>query len=323
MDRQGRGAAILRRAGLSLVVALGLAAADTPELSAIRASRWMARDADPVRVLGFVEQECLRPAIGDDAYLVEVGRAAFRTLLLLGGQAARVGVSCETCHQGGRRNPDFLFPGLSGAPGTADVTTALFSSHRDDGIDNPRPIPDLSGPKTRLKVSQDPAASTLERFIHGQITEEFNGAEPPPAVLKGLADYVRALRPEACPAQERRPLHEADEAGNAVRAVRVAIEALDRRDPDTAVLMAASARGQLGLIYERYDQPAATASRAALTAADADLAAAQARIRAHDAAAREDLILWLVHWRAAAASLSADEAGSLFSAGRLAAGAIK
>jgi hypothetical protein len=313
LDRQGRAATVL---SLSLVCLL-LAAADTGGVSAIRASRWMAKDADPVRVLGTVEAECLRPVVGDKAYLVEVGRAAFRTPLLLGGQAARAGITCETCHQGGRRNADFQFPGLSGAPGTADVTTALFSSHRDDGIDNPKPIPDLGGPKARLKVSQDAATPQLETFIHGQITEEFNGAEPPATVLKGLATYVRSMSPQACPAQERTALGPAHYASDATRAVEAAIGALDRHDPDTAILMLASARSRLGLIYERYDQPDATRSRAYLTTADADLAAALERIRSGDAGVRERLTVWLVRARDGRVILEADEPGSLFNPRRL------
>ncbi len=277
----------------------------------------MALGADPVRVLGTVEGECLPAVRAEDAYLVEVGRAAFRTPLLLGGQAARAGIACETCHQGGRRNADFQFPGLSGAPGTADVTTALFSSHRDDGIDNPHPIPDLGGPKDRLHVSQDPASPALERFIHGQITEEFNGPEPSPIVLKGLAAYVRTLSPAACPAEERRPLHAADYATDAARAVEVAMQALDRKDADTAVLMLESARSRLGLIYERYDQASAGRSRAVLATADADLAAVIAKVRAGDAGAPDALLLWEVRLREGMSALAAEEKGSLFDPGRL------
>ena len=313
MDRPRRPPAVL---GLSALWLL-LAAADAPGFTALRAARWMAPGADPVRVLGTVEAECLQPVQGEGAYLVEVGRAAFRTPLLLGGQAARAGIACETCHQGGRRNPDFQFPGLSGAPGTADVTTALFSSHRDDGIDNPRPIPDLGGPKASLHVTQDPASPALERFIHGQITEEFNGPEPSPTVLKGLAAYVRALSPAACAAEERRPLHAADYAADAARAVEVAIQALDRKDMDTAILMLESARGRLGLIYERYDQPGAVQSRAVLATADADLAAAIAKVRARDAGAREGLAVWEVRLRQGMKALAAEESGSLFDPGRL------
>ena len=119
---------------------------------------WVARGADPARALGSVPTECLKlPADPALAAKVEVGRAAFRTPVLLGGQAARAGINCETCHRDGRTNPDFLFPGVSGAPGTADVTNSLFSTHRGNGIDDPKPIPDLSGPKAQLKVDQAPA----------------------------------------------------------------------------------------------------------------------------------------------------------------------
>ena len=98
------------------------------------------------------------------------------------------------CHRDGRTNPDFQFPGVSGAAGTADVTDSLFSSHRGDGLDNPKPIPDLSAPKEKLKIDQAPLSRALETFIHGLVTQEFDGPEPTPAVLEGLADYVRALR---------------------------------------------------------------------------------------------------------------------------------
>ena len=317
MDRQARLASVL---GLvTLWVMLG--AADVGGLSSIRASRWLARDADTARALGTVAAECLGPVKTEDAYAVEVGRAAFRTPLLLGGQAARAGIACETCHQNGRRNADFLFPGLSGAPGTADVTTALFSSHRDDGIDNPKPIPDLAGAKAKADLAQHLAGPGLARFIHGQITEEFNGAEPPPAVLTGLASYVRALDPTACPAAARRPLRVADYVRDSARAVEAGAQALDRGDADTAVLMLAAARSRLGLIYERYDQPAAAGARALLTTADEDLAAVQTRIRAGGevAGTRQALAVWLVHLRQGAAVLARDEPGSLFNVRRLAA----
>lgn len=81
-----------------------------------------------------------------------------------GGQAARAGLSFESCHRSGRPHPQFLFPGASGAPGTADVTASLFSSHRGNGRDDPVPIPDLSGPRARLAP-----------FIHGLVTQEFDG----------------------------------------------------------------------------------------------------------------------------------------------------
>ena len=312
-----------RSAGVLIAaLAAGLIAADRLDLSVIHAARWLAPAADPAVALGTHFSECLAPiADPDRRYSVEIGRAAFRTPMLLGGQAARAGVSCETCHQSGRNNPDFDFPGLSGKPGTADVTTALFSSHRDDGIDNPKPIPDLSGPKSGLKQSQDPGARVLEHFLHGTITEEFDGAEPPPAVLTGVADYVRALSPQACPATARTPLRAEDDIDNAVRAVRVAIEALRRSDPATAAAMVEAARSQLGLIDERYDAAELARPRALLRSAAADLTADLAAIRAGDPRASERLSTWLAQQPAWARAVVAQEPASLFNPRLLAMGA--
>lgn len=314
MDRQGRAAAVL---GASLAATLALAAGRI-DLGVIHAARWLAPGADRARALGSQPAECLTPSSDPRiAYQIEVGRAAFRTPLTLGGQASRAGLACESCHRDGRGNPDFFFPGLSGAPGTADVTTALFSTHRDDGIDNPKPIPDLSGPKARLKISQTPGDPALAAFIHGIVTQEFDGAEPPPAVMAGLAAYVRALSPGACPTAEREPLRAATYIGNARRAVQTAIAALDHKDPATAAFMADAARGQLGLVYERYDQPEADAARAALHAADLQLVAANAGVRGGDPGARGKLAAWLAALPAWTAVIERQEPQSLFNVARL------
>jgi hypothetical protein len=289
-------------------------------LKRLHMARWLAPGADATRALGSSLTECLSPpADAGQAYLVELGRSAFRTPMLLGGQAARAGIACESCHQAGRRNADFFFPGLSGAPGTADVTSALFSSHRDDGIDNPKPIPDLSGPKAGLKIDQTPASGALERFIHGLVTEEFDGAEPPPAVLKGLAAYVRALDPAACPANARAPLRAAGFVDEARRSVRAAQAAVARHDPDAALLMLDGARWRLGLIDERYDDPASADVLAELRAADLDLAAAQDAIRAGGRDTDTRLALWLARSEAWTRLLVREEPRSLFNPARLAA----
>ncbi len=256
--------------------------------------RWLAPGADAAVVLTHRPSECLaKPADAERAYLVELGRAAFRTPLLLGGQASRAGIDCETCHRAGRGNPDFDFPGVSGAPGTADVTTSVLSSHRGDGIDNPKPIPNLSGPKAALKVSQDPASPALERFIHGIVTEEFDGDEPPPAVLKGLAAYVRALSPAACPAQSTERMTPAGALDDVRRTLRAALAAIGRSDGASAALMVEAARTQLGDIDERYAAPALAPQRAALERAAADLAASEADARRGSASAAGAITAWL------------------------------
>jgi hypothetical protein len=221
--------------------------------------------------------------------------------LLLGGQAARVGMSCATCHRNGRANPAFLFPGLSGAPGTADVTSSLMSSHRGDHQVNPKPIPDLGGPRAALKVPRDPRDPALERFIRGLVTQEFDGPEPAPDVLAGLAAYVRALRPEGCGRGDR-PIRLGERLGEAEAAVALARGS----EGETRRLLLAAARSTLGAIDERFRLPGLERDRDALRAADGDLAAIRQ--------GKADISLWDRNWPARRRALLGDENRSLFSA---------
>jgi hypothetical protein len=284
----------------AVLAALALAgAADAPRVP-IREARWLAPQG-LFENLSREPTECLvEPADPDSRRAVAIGRAAFRSPLLLGGQAARAGMSCATCHRNGRGNPAFLFPGLSGAPGTADVTSSLMSSHRGDHIVNPKPIPDLGGPRALLKVSRDPADPALARFIHGLITEEFDGPEPSPAVLAGLAAYVRALRPEGCRGTDApiRLRERVDEIDSAVTLAR-------NTQGETRRLLLAAARSTLGAIDERFRRPGLERDREALRAADATLGA----IRLGQA----EFEAWDRSWPSRKRLLLSDEAGSLFS----------
>jgi len=286
----------------------------------IRTLRWLGPKADAVAVLTRAPTECLTlPTDRARRLSVEVGRAAFRTPLTLGGQAARAGVTCETCHRSGRTNPDFLFPGVSGAPGTADVTSSLFSTHRGDGIDNPKPIPDLSGPKARLKIPQAPEAHALEPFIHGLVTEEFDGPEPAAAVLQGLADYVRALSPEACPKAASVPVTMAGLMDDAWRALAAAGALMDQGDRPAAAALIRAARARLFLIDERYAGPGLAADRERLRAADRALGQIAEAVAngAPDAGAR--LSAWRAQSPVLLDALARDEPRSLFNPRRLAA----
>jgi hypothetical protein len=282
--------------------------------------RWLAPGRDASLVLTRRPTECLaEPKDAETRYLVELGRSAFRTPLLLGGQGARAGLSCESCHRDGRNNPDFAFPGVSGAPGTADVTTSVLSSHEMASEHGARPIPDLSGPKSALKFDQDPASGALEGAIDRIITREFDGAEPPPAVLKGLAAYVRALSPGACPPEASEPVTAADGLADVRRAVLAAIAALDRHDGAAAVLMIEAARSQLGDIDERYHAPTLAPQRRALALASTELDAAQADARQRPAAARAALVIWLAKAPGWTKGVVAAEPQSLYAPARLAA----
>jgi hypothetical protein len=322
LDRRRRRPAT-KLAALSLVIAgaagAALAALGDPP---IRAMLWVAPGAAPSRALGSAPTECLKaPADPAAALMIEIGRAAFRTPVLLGGQAARAHITCETCHREGRDNPDFLFPGVSGAAGTADVTNSLFSTHRGNGIDDPKPIPDLSSDKAKLKVDQNPATQKLEPFLHGLITEEFDGPEPTPAVMAGVAAYVRALDPRACPAGPRQPLGVALLMGDARRALKAAQAEREAGDTATAVTMVASARSRLGLIDERFVGAGLAPDRARLHDADLRLARIQAALRDGRPEAGGLIETWLAASRPLEAALAVREPASLFNPARLAAAA--
>lgn len=311
MDRPRRRSRLLIAARRLLIAGalagtLGAVRADTAAVP-LRALRWTAPGADAVRILTRRPVECLAvPADPEAAYRVEIGRAAFRDPLLLGGQAARAGVACESCHRNGRTNPDFAFPGLSGAPGTADVTSFVFSTHRGDHVDDPRPIPDLGGPKARLKVDQSPASPALKTFIHGLVREEFEGAEPPPAVLDGLAAYVRALDPAACPRGGEGGGWEKVTASAAIadvlRAAGAARAALAHHDAPTALVMVQAARAELGELAEHFDGPALADERRRLTNASFELADVADAVRRGDPSADARVAGWLKRaptWREA------------------------
>lgn len=307
-----------RTAALVIVLAVGaLAASDAPPLAELR---WLAPGADPVAAIGMQPAECLATAsvAPDEDLSIEIGRAAFRSPLVLGGQAARAGVSCETCHRNGRTNPAFHFPGVSGAPGTADVTSSLFSSHRGNGVDDPKPIPDLAGPRSGQKVSRDPASAALESFIHGLVTQEFDGPEPSPAVLAGLAAYVRRIDPEACEPGSR-PLTAHDYFLDAVRAAVAARMTLAKQDTATSIILLEAVRARLGRLDERY--AGLPRSQAPLHRASTELAQIEGLIRARDPAAAGRLDAWLAATTAVWRTLDRDEARSLFNPKRLAASA--
>ena len=299
---------------LSLAFGAAALAADLP----IRAAQWLAPGRDPVRALAYEPAECLvKPSTPEAAYSVEIGRAAFRNPLLLGGQGARAGLSCENCHRSGRDNPDFFFPGLSDAPGTADVTSSVTSEHRGDGIFNPKPIPSLVSPVATRIVSRDPRKPDLRNFIHGLVTQEFDGAEPTPAVMAGLTAYVRALSPAACPAGQPRPVTVAARMDDVRRAMQAAGAALAAHDPATAQAMLSAALSELGLVAERFGDRSLASDLAAIGDAAASLGRLQATLSAPDAAAR--VSAWPPRLQKLEARLRRDEARSLFNIRRLAA----
>lgn len=275
-----------RIAGIAIPASLFAAfaaSAETPPAAALSGAQWLAPGADVVAALTRSPGECLEPAENAEAaYLVEVGRAAFRSPLLFGGPAARSGLSCNSCHLDGHDNPQFFVPGLSGDPGTADVSSALFSRVREDYVFNPVAIPTLvdAGKKTSFGTSSP--QPSIEAFTLSAVEDEFQGAPPPKSIINGVGVYVRHLAAGACPDEPaRRDLDQG--LGDIARAIAAAKAALERGDAATADFLVLSARQATGLVYERYAGPDFGVERAALIGFSRDLGEAR-RLAADDPA---------------------------------------
>lgn len=297
------------RTGVLICAALALLAADRPSDVPLREMRWLADGAPADRLLR-QPGECVAwpssPSLNDSA---SIGRVAFHAPLLLGGQAARAGLSCASCHRNGRNNPDFHFPGISGGPGTADVTASLLSSHRGDGKFNPKPIPDLADP-SRRKVSHDLRRDDLRKFVRGLIVEEFDGPEPPAKVLQGILDYVRFMDPDEC--GKDAPVTLGDALGEVETALRLAEEEFAMPgDKETARFLIGAARSTLGLIDERFSVTGLEEERATLANAAVELGALQQSVaRGWE---RAPWRRWEQAWPARKARLLAAESRSLYS----------
>jgi hypothetical protein len=300
---------IRSRLAILTLIAAGVAAgaaaiastAQAPSGFPIRAAQWL-DPAQRVTALSSQPFECTSvPREPGQRQLFEIGRAAFRAPLLLGGQAARTGLSCSSCHSNGRRNQAFRFPGLSGDSGTADVTSSLMSSHRGNGLFDPKPIPDLALPGKISRRSDDPA---LNNFIRGLIVEEFDGADPPQLILRGLGTYVRAIGgPEisqtGCDLARREALRLDSLVLDVSRSLKASRYAWTTGDVASARLLLSAARSGLGLINERFAAPNLRRDRQVVRIADKGLLAIEAHmdsgsggVLARISASQRSLLRW-------------------------------
>jgi hypothetical protein len=237
-----------RRAFAAFLIGLATLGASPPRLPLAEAE-WIAPERR-LEALTTQPRACALPPAGSDALAsYTIGRVVFHTPTLLGGQAARAGLSCASCHANGRGNPDFAFSGLSGAAGTADVTSSIMSKSRGDGVANPVRIPDLARDPPKISRAADDAA--LAQFIRGLVVEEFDGAEPPTAVLEGLATYVRAQSATFCTSDARVPRRMLDDLSIVADASEAAIRLALQEDQASMRLTIGAARNALGRVSER------------------------------------------------------------------------
>lgn len=225
--------------------------ADAPDLGSDNIA-----SANMVDAVNYTPNICL-PRDVDDAALE--GEILFRTPLLLGGQAAKARMSCQSCHINGADNPNFHFPNASGAPGTADVSNSFFSAKGGNGSFDPVAIPDLSQPG---KISRD-APGALENFLAILIVTEFAGDRPDQEMLVALAAYTRALK--TCGADDIK--RQADLVTDLMlidNAMAFAQKRLANDAPDMAYMLIAGARDIMGLLHERYAAENLSGERAEL-----------------------------------------------------------
>lgn len=198
MDHQSR--SLLTQSLLRLAAAFVLAACarNVAQAPLVKAGHmpelaWFSAETDRAYAMTRRPDACLVKA-GDSetAKQLRLGALIFNSPALLGGQAEKKGLSCGACHQNGRGNPNFQFQAVSGAPGTADVTSGLFSVERADNTFNPLPIPDLAMPDGQDQVDRTDRAA-LASFVRGQIEEEFSGHRPPAPVIEALLTYLQHI----------------------------------------------------------------------------------------------------------------------------------
>lgn len=219
---------------------------DLPELN------WLNAESDRVAALTQRPPSCLaKPATRDLQDQHKLGEIIFNSPALLGGQAEKKGLSCGSCHNNGRSNPNFQFEAVSGAPGTADVTSGLFSKVRADNTFNPVPIPDLALPDGQDQVDRTDRAA-LAVFVRGQIEDEFGGDPPPEPVFEALLTYLQSIDAPASDC-EQHPFYTADWTGDWDAAKLAADQAATSQTRQTRAFYIRTARLSLGRIHDRYN----------------------------------------------------------------------
>ena len=264
MDRAGRSQKLLMKSGLGWLVALAgftacatgassigtqSSALDLPELA------WFPSGLDRVTALTEGPLACLASAktagLQDQLALGEI---IFHSPALLGGQAEKKGLSCGSCHQNGRGNPHFQFEAISGAQGTADVTSGLFSQVRADNQFNPVPIPDLALPDGQDQIDRSDRHA-LADFVRAQIVEEFSGDNPPAEIFEPLLTYLQAIDASeaACATDETHPVDWSTDWRSAQMAAR---QAQTVQSAPARAFYIRTARISLGRLHARYSAAA-------------------------------------------------------------------
>ncbi len=302
----------------SLILVIGSAALSADGQNLLRAQDWL--ETDKIKQFEILSQPYAKAPDNfnndTEKSTYQIGEALFRTPTLLGGQAAKARISCNSCHLSGGGNKSFLFPNISGAPGTADVSNSFFSSFRGNQNFDPIAIPDL-----RLvgKVSKDPDKDDLRNFIKGLIVEEFNGNPPNEKALDALTFYIQKLGVGAKYSAKKTKTYTT--VSDPIIIIEQSFDnisiAINNNDMQTANLLVDAIRHQLGLIYERYNHRKLEKQRRNIIQSSKAIAQIRNLWEKETSIPEDDMLLWKDNFNSLKASLISKERLSLYNIKRL------
>lgn len=265
---------------------------DSGQLEALSAEQYVDREALFTAALssdlsiGYESQEALR----DDLL---AGEFLFKAPLLLGGQAAKAGISCHSCHVNGTDNPHFLFPAISGEPGTADTTHSFFSESLGNKVFDPITIPDLT---KAGKIAHNMESRELEAFLATIVVGEFSGEVVSPKVISLMAIYVRALRLSGSDQEQLSIARNLEkDFGDLRTTIDQATHRMSIGESDVAALLLSSGQSQAQVIHERLHRASHGGLRNWLVARSREMGDLRQRINAGEAGLRNDLVALQEH----------------------------
>jgi cytochrome c peroxidase len=140
----------------------------------------------PRQILNLIQ----RGADERETALIALGDMAFDSAFIFGEPARSLNITCNTCHNKGVTNPNLFIPGLSGSPGTVDVSSSFFAPHANNGHFDPLDIPDLRGIRFTAPYGRNGRFESLREFARNVIVNEFDGPEPDPMMLDAMVAYM-------------------------------------------------------------------------------------------------------------------------------------
>ncbi len=180
-----------------------------------------------------------------------LGRLAFNSPRLLGGQAGRMGLNCASCHPAGRSEDQFFVRQISDQPGRADISHHFLSSQGGDKSFNPMPIPDLANVNTlRFK---DRTNTDFDNLLTRLIEIEFDGQAVSDRVFESLKLYLSQNDIAYCRAPFEKTARRLESDWGLIEDGLIALDdSIEQGDLETTKFVSSSIRSVLETFYRFY-----------------------------------------------------------------------